>query len=288
MKMSIEKKIFKQGNVKYYFSSRFFLGQMRRDIFRLYSFFQVAKDYVRQPIPEKHEFTKLKNLWAKYKDDDDFSVNHQKGDSINLRVIKNIIHLYRRYKFEPQWIESFFDSMQADIEKRKYKTLDETLWYLHGSAEVVGLMLAQILNLPKEASKIALLEARAIQYINFIRDIEEDANSGRCYFPREDLKTFGLHDLTRVHVTVNPQNYKDFIVYQINRYQNWQQAANKGFSYIPRRIRIPLKTAIDLCQWTAAEIISDPFAVYHRKIVPKRHHVVRRTLKHMVLPHQLQ
>jgi 15-cis-phytoene synthase len=285
--MSIEKQIFKQGSTTYYFSSRFFPRRIRKDVFRLYSFVRVADDYVDQPIPEKQEFLKLKKLWDKFKQDDSFNTRQHKADTINERVIKNIIHLCRHYNFDLAWVEAFFDSMQADLDKKQYKTLDDTLWYVYGSAEVIGLMMARIMRLPQPAYEYAKMQGRAMQYINFLRDAEEDSDLGRCYFPREDLKTFGLHDLSRVHVTVNPQNFKDFMAFQLQRYDAWQAKAEKGFKYIPRRIRIPLKTAVDMYDWTAAEIAADPFAVYHRKVKPKRHHVVRRGLRHMVTPHRL-
>jgi phytoene synthase len=85
--------------------------------------------------------------------------------------------------------------MQMDIDKREYKTLDDTLEYIYGSAEVIGLFMAQIMGLPEEAHDFAKMQGRAMQFINFIRDIDEDITLGRRYFPTQDLKEFSLANL---------------------------------------------------------------------------------------------
>ena len=64
------------------------------------------------------------------------------------------------------------------VQKRK-----ETLTYIYGSAEVIGLMMLAILRpdlrtgeQAKQLQKYAALQGRAMQYINFIRDMQEDQN----------------------------------------------------------------------------------------------------------------
>ncbi|MEK7602791.1 MAG: phytoene/squalene synthase family protein [Patescibacteria group bacterium] len=285
--MAFEHQIFKQGSNTYYFSSRFFPRVVRRDVLKLYSFIRVTKDYVAQPIADHKSFNDLKKLWEKYSQDTDFSLRHHHEDSINLRVIKNIIYLQRHYKFEHKWIESFFDSMQQTVEKEQFKTLKDTLNYINGSAEVIGLMMARIFGLGKGADHFAKLQARAFQQIYFLRDIEEDFNNGIINFPKDELKQFGLSDLSRVHVTVNPKEFKAFMNFQLERYHKWQAEAEIGHKFVPRRLRIALKTAVDMANWTAAEITTDPFTVYHRKLQPNKNHVVRRSLKHLISPHHL-
>ncbi len=82
----------------------------------------------------------------------------------------------------------FFDSMQLDTTVRRYDSLDDIINYMHGSAEVVGLMMARMMGLPEEALPLAAMQGRAMQYANFVRDIGEDNHLGRCYFPEEDLR----------------------------------------------------------------------------------------------------
>jgi phytoene dehydrogenase-like protein len=40
--------------------------------------------------------------------------------------------------------------------------------------------------------------------------------------------------------------------------------------FVPRRYLVPIKTAADMYNWTAATIAADPFVAYRRKVQPRR------------------
>jgi phytoene synthase len=107
-----------------------------------------------------------------------------------------------------------------------------------------------------------------MQYINFIRDIQEDLNLGRIYLPFEDLEQFNLKTLTYDHVIQHPQDFEDFIAQQIERYHAWQVGAEQGFHFIPKKYRIPIKTASEMYKWTAHQILNNPYKIYQEKIKP--------------------
>jgi 15-cis-phytoene synthase len=215
------------------------------------------------------------------------------------------------------------------LEQRKnvhvvYKTLEDTLWYMYGSAEVIGLMMAKIMGLkmcschtaesallatpvrthrtkstaplraspPPSISSLpdsckttitARLQGRAMQFINFLRDIQEDNTLGRLYFPAEDLEKFGLRNLSQQTAQQDPDKFKEFMRYQLRRYSEWQAEANLGFHYIPRRLRIPLQTARDMYNWTATTIATDPLVVFNKKVKPRKRRVIVRGLYNGVI-----
>ncbi len=272
--MSLEKSIFKKGSTTYYFSSKFFPKTIRNDVFKLYSFVRVADDYVDSIPANKKEFKILKTLWQEAADSKKFDTKHHTADSLNERVVKNMAYLVEVYRFDPAWVDAFLASMQADLDKKRYTSIDGTLWYVYGSAEVIGLMMATIMGLPKKVFKAAELQGRAMQWINFIRDINEDNQLGRCYFPTEDLKRFGLKDLKKETTEANPKEFRDFMNFQLNRYRTWQRAAENGFSQIPKRLRIPLETAVGSYNWTACQITSNPSLVYQKQIKPSKTRII--------------
>lgn len=272
--MSLEKSIFKNGSTTYYFSAKFFPKAVRRDVFKLYSFVRVADDYVDVAPQNRKEFKVLRGLWEDAADELTFDDNHRADDSLNERVVKNMIQLTRKYGFDTAWVDSFLDSMQADLDKKKYTSLDGSLWYVYGSAEVIGLMMVKIMNLPKKSEKYALLQGRAMQWINFIRDIDEDSKMGRCYFPQEELDTYGLRDLTERTARANPEAFSNFMNAQLDRYMLWQNQAKEGFGTLPKRLRVALETAIDSYQWVAKEIAKEPLIVYRESLKPHPSRVV--------------
>lgn len=82
----------------------------------------------------------------------------------------------------------FFDSMRSDVDGAQTLDLDS---YIHGSAEVIGLMCVRIFfrGKPPQSRQIeegARALGNAFQRINFLRDYGHDANVlGRTYVARE-------------------------------------------------------------------------------------------------------
>ena len=281
--MTREQDIFKKGSTTYYFSSKFFPKKVREDIFKLYSFVRVADNYVDEKPYNHKALIDLEDLYKKNVHSADFDFNISSAEDINLMVIKNILYLRKKYNFKDEWIFAFFHSMKQDISPQPYETLNDSLHYVYGSADVIGLMMSKILSLPDKALPFAEAQGRAMQWINFIRDIKEDNALGRCYFPQEDLAKFELKDLRYKTVIKRPEQFKAFMQLQLSRYEEWQNIASKGYQYIPKRLRVPLITANNMYAWTASVISKDPLIVFEVKIKPSKTKVLSRAFKNLAL-----
>ncbi|MBD3212250.1 MAG: phytoene/squalene synthase family protein [Candidatus Lokiarchaeota archaeon] len=251
------KEIFKRGSRTYFNSSIFFPKSVRRDVFILYGFVRVADDFVDVVPQKKEDFLNFCELYRK-------ALSGEKAGDI---IIDSFVDLMKRKDFDPQWVEDFLYAMDLDLTKKNYNTLEETLEYIHGSAEVIGLFMAKILDLPEESYFAAERLGRAMQYINFIRDIKEDIKFGRRYLPLFD---FNLNTLKKEETLKKQAEFKKFISTQIDYYFTWQQEAETGFKYIPKRYLIPIKTASDMYNWTALKIKENPFIIYEEKVKPSK------------------
>jgi len=273
---TVETTIFKRGSTTYYWSSVFFPREVRADIFKLYSFVRTVDDLVDVVPPRRAEFQAVYNAWeaSKANPPHDHARTLQKGETRRALITKNIAELSVKYNFDPAWVQAFFSSMQADLDGARYKTLAQTLGYVHGSAEVIGLMLAQIMRLPPTAGQAAMLQGRAMQWINFVRDIAEDNALGRSYFPQEDLRHFGLSDVQEATARAHPEQFAAFIRFELGRYTQWQAEATSAHALLPRRVRTPVATAAHMYGWTAQQIAKDPFIVFARKVKPSRRRVL--------------
>ncbi len=276
---NIERRIFKKGSTTYYFSSRFFPKGVRSDVLKLYSFVRVVDDFVDKTPPDIESFKSIVRRWQHTKKEKDFGRFVPADESIGERVLANLCYLIHRYSLDPAWVDDFLKSMAMDIRGKKYPTIRDTVDYIYGSAEVVGLMMAKTLQLPNAATHYAKIQGRAMQFINMIRDIPEDDNLGRCYFPQNELKKFGLSSLSETAALKNPEAFKQFIRFQIKRYRAWQDEANKGFEFIPRKLRVAIRTSVDMYDWTAKKIEKDPFIIFERKVKPKKSRVIRRAMR---------
>jgi phytoene synthase len=272
----LHRAIFKAGSRTYFFSSLFFPKAVRSDVSILYAFVRQADNYV-DSIPQDQDGF---NAFA-----EKYQSALTRGQSSGDPIIDPFLELARRKRFDNGWVESFLYSMELDTYQRDYRTIAETEEYIYGSAEVIGLMMCRILDLPDEALEAARYQGKAMQYINFIRDLKEDQALGRTYLPQAELSQFGLASLEEAVVRRQPGQFRAFIEYQLARYERWQRKAALGFKYLPKRYLVPVKTAAAMYGWTAGEIKKDPLIVYRQVVKPARSRIIGRIIYEYLFSH---
>lgn len=250
--------IFKKGSKTYFYSSLLFPKPTRNDISILYSFVRLADNFV-DAIPQQvKEFNKFNIILKK-------GLGNKKTDN---KIIDDFLVLVKNKGINHKWINAFMYSMKLDTKKTTYKNFRELDQYLYGSAEVIGLMMSKLLRLEKESTFYAKRLGKAMQFINFIRDIAEDNALGRTYIPQSELKKYNLTDLKYETALKHQKEFISLMREQITIYFRWQRKAEQGFDYIPTKYLVAIKTASDLYKWTAVQIYKDPFIVYSKKVKP--------------------
>lgn len=246
--------IFRKASVTYYYSSIFFPKAIRDDVFTLYAFVRTADDFVDQIPQDKNGFNRFYEETLSTLQNPIGRTAPSMVTDQHKRIIESFAELALRKRFEKKWIVAFLNAMKADLTKRTYKTYKELDTYMYGSAGVIGLMMARIMELSPQSYPYAEAQGKSMQLINFIRDVREDAELGRNYLQYS-----------------TPQK-------ELIRYYALQKKAEKGYRYIPKRYLIPIKTASDMYQWTAEQITADPQVVYRRKVKPTPARVVLKLL----------
>ena len=245
---------------------------IRKEVFILYGFVRKADNFVDQIPQDKQGFLGFKNDYLKARN------GKMSGDV----VVDSFVELSHRNNFKDEWVDAFLHSMEMDLLKNQYDTLEETLEYIYGSAEVIGLFMSRILRLKEEALAHACSLGKAMQYINFIRDIAEDIELGRTYFPTSDMEEFGLESLNYEYTKNHAEEFTEFIHLQLQRYCEWQEYAEEGYHYIPRRYLISVKTAAEMYNWTAEQISKQPYVVYDWKVKPMATKIVVTVLSNLI------
>jgi 15-cis-phytoene synthase len=266
--------IFKKGSRTYFYSTLFFPPAVKQRVFTLYSFVRTADDLV-DSVPQRgEEFHAFVNTYRAALE----------GVPAGDPVIDGFVALQRLSGIEQAWVDAFLFSMELDLSVHRYQTLDALRVYLYGSAEVIGLMMARLLELPPDSHAAACHLGRGMQYINFIRDIAEDAAMGRIYMPEDELARFGLDSLDEEYLRRHPAGFRAFIHAQCDLYRSWQSAGETGYRYIPWRMRLPIITASDMYGWTARQIEHDPFVIFDRKVRPSVPRIVSRFAANTLRP----
>lgn len=265
----LHERTFKSGSRTYYSSSLFFPEEVRNDVYILYGFVRVADNFV-DAVPQNA--AGFGSFCEAYRT---ALAGAPSGDII----IDSFVDLMARRDLDPAWVEAFLRSMEMDLSRTSYDTLPQTLEYIYGSAEVIGLFMAKLLALPPKSYHAAQMLGRAMQYINFIRDVQEDIGLGRRYLP---LTGTSLPALTAESAAADPWEFSRFIHRELALFRTWQSEAEQGYRYIPRRYLVPIKTAADMYVWTAGRIERNPFVIFDRKVKPAKYRILLAALGNSV------
>lgn len=268
------KSIFRKGSTTYFFSSMFFPKNIRQKVFELYAYVRIIDDFVDSTPQDSKSFFEWKLA----------TFEALKTGKSQNRVITDFVALSNQY-FEKEWVEAFLASMEADLKVSKYKTFSDLEKYIYGSAEVIGLMMAKIMNLPEESFEAAKSLGKAMQLLNFIRDINEDLDLGRAYLPEQDLIKFNITNLTEIrNGSKDNDDFEKFIRFEINRFFEIMKEAEKGFHYIPRQLRIAIRTASNMHKWTGRQIYNDPYIIFSKKVKPSKKRIFTNAALNYIYP----
>jgi len=104
-------------------------------------------------------------------------------------------HTVRRFGIPHDYFRRMIDGVSSDLEPHRFETFDELYQYCYQVASVVGLTIIHIFGFDtRSALPLAEKCGIAFQLTNILRDVREDAELGRIYFPAEDLRRFGVSE----------------------------------------------------------------------------------------------
>lgn len=172
------------------YSTSFSLGiklihpSIRNSIYGIYGFVRYADEIV-----DSFDAYNQEELFLEF--EADYYKSLERKISLNpiLNSFQKIVLQYDLHDL----VEDFMKSMKADLYQNDYTTQEDYEQYIHGSANVVGLMCLKVFvkgNMKQyHTLKIyAMSLGSAFQKVNFLRDLKDDYEIlGRSYFPNLEL-----------------------------------------------------------------------------------------------------
>lgn len=109
-------------------------------------------------------------------------------------ITKALLPHIKPYQLHQHLFEEILNGMLMDLKYQGYETFDDLKLYCHCVASAVGLLVAQVFGYTDNKTlDYAKHLGIALQLVNIIRDIGEDADRGRIYIPAEDLRRFKVN-----------------------------------------------------------------------------------------------
>lgn len=226
----------------YYLATLLLPPAKRPFVHALYGFARYADEIVDDlsstlTIDEKTEFLRT---WS-----DNF-IAHITGSSKTVEVddvTLAVTDTITRWNIPIDYFRAFLHSMAMDLSVTEYRTFDDLMEYVYGSASVIGLQMVPILEpLDERAYEHAEKLGVAFQLANFIRDIGEDLERGRVYLPMEEFEQFGV-TRSDLEARILTPAIRDAIAFQIARVRRLEEESRPGIAMLEPAARPCIETA---------------------------------------------
>jgi 15-cis-phytoene synthase len=170
------------------------------------------------------------------------------------------------FKIPAQYFHWVIDGAAMDLSTVQYETFDDLYKYCFNVASAVGLVCLQIFGFSDEgAKKYAEHCGIAFQLTNILRDVKEDAETGRIYLPMEDLRKFDYtaEDLRR---GVVDERFRRLMKFEADRAREYYASAQNLLPLIDVSSRPALWAMIRIYRSLLDRIVQRRFDVFSRRV----------------------
>ena len=177
----------KKGSGSSFYSAMKLMAKAEREaMFAIYAFCRAVDDIADDGIGTRDERAQRLEAWRR-----DLDTLYKGGEPRLCGFLANAVKTYR---LRQEDFLAVIDGMQMDVEREirapDLSTLD---LYCERVASAVGRLSIKVFGMEEEPGfELAHHLGRALQLTNILRDLDEDAQSGRLYLPREYLLEAGV------------------------------------------------------------------------------------------------
>ncbi|MFO1257211.1 MAG: presqualene diphosphate synthase HpnD [Gammaproteobacteria bacterium] len=221
-----EHKAAKSGS-SFYYSFLFLSPEKRQAMMALYAFCREVDDIVDESTDKSVARHQMK-WWSE-------EINRLFEGTPQHPITRALKPHLATLKWEQQWFKDVLYGMRMDLEHPLYENFEDLEQYCYYVAGVVGILSAYLFGFKSENTlTFAKNLGIALQLINIIRDLREDAIRGRVYIPESDLKISGLTPSDILNQTASQAGLEKTLQLMATRAKNYFQ---KAFDALPEADR---------------------------------------------------
>lgn len=118
-------------------------------------------------------------------------------------------------------LTDLIEGVRMDVNGVRYEHFDELLLYCRRVAGSIGRLCVGVFGAREMERALMLADdlGVAMQLTNILRDLREDAESGRVYLPAEDLASFGIAG--EDELIGETEQLEELLLFQVDRAREW-------------------------------------------------------------------
>ncbi len=261
----------------FYAAMRILPKRQRTAMFALYAFCRAVDDVADEPGPETpaERLAELERWRA------DVAAMFAGRPSQRLSDLARSV---RGFNLQHKDFDAVIDGMAMDaadnIRAPDWATLD---LYCDRVAGAVGRLSVRIFGLPDEQGEtLAYHLGRALQLINILRDVDEDAAMGRLYLPREALESASVKTTAPLEAAADPKLAAACVEVAararqyLGKAESIMDAAPRAAVKAPRLMAAAYGSILD-------RMVAEGFAPPRRRVGASRQRVLAALLRYGVL-----
>lgn len=248
-----------QSSSSFYYSFLFLTDVQRQAMTALYAFCREVDDIVDECSDVSVAANKL-NWWR----EEIQSVFHGQPNHPVAIALQSSVN---QYPLKESYFQELITGMEMDLSYKRYPDFNKLSLYCYRVASIVGLLTIEILGYKHQSTHdYAHNLGIALQLINILRDVKEDAARGRIYIPQDELQRFSV---TQDMLSKGQSNNNTRKLFEFQA-QRAEQFYNRAFESLTQEDRYAQRTGIIMAE------------IYHellKKIKAQNYPVLDRRIK---------
>jgi phytoene synthase len=230
------RRLARQARSSFYPSFVLLRGPRRRAMEALYAFMRHTDDLGDCPRPADQRRQALaqwrSTLEAALAETNSCAQKCDSTGGAGSDLLPALVDTVRRFHVPEEHLFTVIEGVEMDVAGRRYRTFAELAEYCHCVASAVGLACIHIWGFRGPGAwEPARSCGLAFQLTNILRDLKQDAASGRVYLPQEDLDRCGYsaEDLGR---GVADERFGRLMAIEIRRAQEFYRCGAGLFDWL--------------------------------------------------------
>lgn len=188
------------------------------------------------------------------------------ADTLHAQMWPAVCDVFGRYPINRDHLHAMIDGQRSDLRDLHVETFDDLRRYCYRVASTVGLVCVSVWGHDGHADVEVWAEQRgvAFQLTNILRDLREDASSGRIYLPAEDLRRFG-YSADHLAAGIANDGFDALMQFEINRARGFYEQSAPLDEHISPDCRATSTTLCRIYRELLERIAANP-----RKVLTER------------------